>query len=223
MWMPFDGTIRRDERAAGELAQRSVQTPAAHATCRARSTSVSPVSSSTASTSPGPRKPVTRTRVAMWAPWAAAVRATAATMRASSSAASWNCTAPTSASSRSAGRDGQRAAPAQVPVARHRPRAADAVVEHEPGAEVRALPAAAAQRPQERHRRDEVRRDPREQQLALAQRLADEPDVAHLEVAQAAVDELARRARGPGREVARLDERDAQPARGRVERRARRR
>jgi len=40
--------------------------------------------------------------------------------------------------------------------------------------------------------------DPREQQLPLAQRLADEPDVANLEVAQASVDELARRAGGPG-------------------------
>ena len=164
---------------------------------------------------------MTRTRVAIWAPWAAAVRATTATMRASSSAASWNCTAPTSASGRSAGRDGQRAAPAQVPVTRHRSRSADGVVEREPRAEVGALPAAPAQRPQERHGRDEVGSDPREQQLALAQRLAHEPDVAHLEVAQAAVDELARGARGPGREVARLDEADAQAARGRVERRAR--
>ena len=80
---------------------------------------------------------------------------------------------------------------------------------------------AAVQRPQERHRLDEVRRGAREQQLALAQRLAHEPDVAHLEVAQPAVDELARGARGAGREVARLDEPDAQPARGGVERRAR--
>ena len=58
------------------------------------------------------------------------------------------------------------------------------------------------------------------EQLALAQRLAHEPEVAHLEVAQAAVDELARRARGAGGEVARLDQADAQAARGGVERRA---
>jgi hypothetical protein len=117
------------------------------------------------------------------------------------------------------GRDLERAALGEMAVAGNGPSAADGVVEDQPGAEVRALPAAAAQRPQERHRRHEVGREPREQQLALAQRLAHEPEVAHLEVPQAAVDELARCAGGAGREVARLDERDAQAARGGVERR----
>ena len=219
-WMPLDGTMRREEMPPASSRTRSVHAPAAHATWRARRTSASPVSSSTASTSPGRRKPVTRTRVAMWAPWAAAVRATAATMRASSSAASWNWTAPTSASARSAGAAASAPSSGEMAVAGDRARAADGVVERQPGAEVRALPAAAAQRPQERDGRDEVGSDPREQQLALAQRLADEPDVAHLEIAQASVDELARGARGPGREVARLDEGHPQSARDRVERRA---
>ena len=119
------------------------------------------------------------------------------------------------------GRDGQRAATAQVPVTRHGSRSADGVVEREPRAEVSALPTAPAERPQERHGRDEVRSDARQHQLALAQRLADEADVAHLEVAQAPVDELARGARGPRREVPRLDQADPQAARGRVERGAR--
>ena len=69
--------------------------------------------------------------------------------------------------------------------------AAERVVEHQPGADVRALPVL-GQRQQERHRRDQVRRQHVEQQPALAQRLADEPEVLLLEVAQAAVDELAR-------------------------------
>ncbi len=42
-------------------------------------------------------------------------------------------------------------------------------------------------------------------------RLAHEPDVAETQVAQAAVDELRRRARGAGAEVAGVDERDGKP------------
>ena len=69
---------------------------------------------------------------------------------------------------------------------------------------------------------DEVRREHVEQQRALAQRLAHQPEVALLEVAQPAVDELARaRDEVPGGEVARLDQRDVQPARGGVQRAAR--
>ena len=50
------------------------------------------------------------------------------------------------------------------------------------------------ERQQERDRRDQVRREHVEQQPALAQRLAHEPEVALLEVAQPAVDELVERA-----------------------------
>ena len=164
---------------------------------------------------------MTRTRVAMWAPCAAAVRATCDDHARVVLGGVVELDGADQRVGVQRGRDGQRAAPAEMAVARHRPRAADRVVEDQPGAEVGALPDAAAQRPQERDRRDEVGREPREQQLALAQRLAHEPDVAHLEVAQAAVDELARRARGAGGEVARLDQPDAQAARGGVERRAR--
>ena len=64
-----------------------------------------------------------------------------------------------------------------------------------------------------------MRGDLLQQQAPLRQRLGDEAEVEHLQVAQAAVDQLAgpaRRARG---EVAGLDEPDAEAARGRVERR----
>ena len=64
----------------------------------------------------------------------------------------------------------------------------------------------------------EVRADALEQQAALAQRLAHEVEVALLEVAQAAVDELARPARGAGGEVGGLHERDGEPAGRGVER-----
>ena len=75
---------------------------------------------------------------------------------------------------------------------------------------------------QERQHLDEVRRVAA-QPLALGERLVDEADVALLQVAQAAVDQLRglrRRARG---EVVALDERGAQPAGGGVERARRRR
>ena len=54
--------------------------------------------------------------------------------------------------------------------------------------------------------------------LALQQRLAHEPEVEVLQVAQAAVDELGRARRRPAREVGALDQRDRVPARGGVQR-----
>ena len=69
----------------------------------------------------------------------------------------------------------------------------------------------------EGQRPDEVRRQP-DHELALQQRLAHEAQVEVLQVAQAAVDELARAARGAGGVVGLLDERDRVAARGRVER-----
>jgi ElaB/YqjD/DUF883 family membrane-anchored ribosome-binding protein len=66
-----------------------------------------------------------------------------------------------------------------------------------------------------------VRRDHVQQQPALAQRLAHEAELLLLEVAQPAVDQLARARRRAGREVTRLDQRHRQTARGGVERAAR--
>jgi hypothetical protein len=48
----------------------------------------------------------------------------------------------------------------------------------------RAAPSRVGERVEERHRPDQVRRQPGEQQPALLERLADQPEVEHLEVAQ---------------------------------------
>jgi hypothetical protein len=91
------------------------------------------------------------------------------------------------------------------------------VVEVEADADHAVGPGAVEGGDDQRQRLHEVRRE-RDHDLTLEQRLADEAEVEVLQVAQAAVDELARAARGAGGEVVALDERDAVPARGRVER-----
>ena len=75
------------------------------------------------------------------------------------------------------------------------------------------------QRHEDRHRPHQMRREPGREQAAFAQRLVHQPEFELLEVAQAAVDELARSARRAGGQIARLDERHRQPARGGVQRR----
>ena len=202
---------RPSARRRARAARRSTRRPRA-ATCRARSEQRLAgllVDRLDLAGRRGSRSPARAWRCC--APCAAAVRATAATICASSSSASWNCTAPTSASGAQRRRLRQRAAPAEVAVARHRARAADRVVEQRAR---RRGTRRSHPRPCSGHRNGtgatRCGASPREQQLALAQRLAHEPDVAHLEVAQPAVDELARRARGARR-------------RGRAPRRARRR
>ena len=72
----------------------------------------------------------------------------------------------------------------------------------------------------ERERAHEVRGE-RDVELALEQRLAHEPEVEVLQVAQAAVDELGGARRGPDRVVGALDQRDRVAARSGVERDAR--
>jgi hypothetical protein len=62
-----------------------------------------------------------------------------------------------------------------------------------------------------------VRRDPGEHELALAQRLPDQPEVQLLEVPQSAVEQLARAGRRAAGEVPRLDQAGAQTARRGVE------
>ena len=56
-----------------------------------------------------------------------------------------------------------------------------------------------------------MRRDAAPKGAALVQSLPDEPHVAEPQVAEAAVNQLRRRARGLGAEVAALEERDAKP------------
>ena len=117
--------------------------------------------------------------------------------------------------------DLERLALGQVAVAVQALVAAELVVEQHPGADVDALPDPLLQRKEERHGPHQVRRDHVEQQAALAQRLVDEAELHLLEVAQTAVDQLARAARGAGGEIARLQQRDRQAAAGGVERAAR--
>jgi hypothetical protein len=91
----------------------------------------------------------------------------------------------------------QRAAPGQVAVVRHPAAPAGApggrhqVVEQHARADVGPLPVL-RQREQERLRRDEVRGERADHQVALAQRLRDEPEVELFQVAQPAVHGLAR-------------------------------
>ena len=82
--------------------------------------------------------------------------------------------------------------PGELLVPRRRARATHGVVEREPRCHVWALPPAARERVEERHRTHEVRRKARQHQLALLECLADEVEVHLLEVAQAAVEELGR-------------------------------
>ena len=77
---------------------------------------------------------------------------------------------------------------------------------------------AAVERRHERQRAHEVRRDRAHQQRPLARGLPGEAPLAVLEVAQAAVDELGAPAARAVGEVAALEQRDRQPARGGVER-----
>ena len=68
------------------------------------------------------------------------------------------------------------------------------------------------ERVEERHRPDQVRREPGEQQAALLEGLPDQAEVEHLEVAQPAVDELAAPAAGAAGQVALLDQAGRQAA-----------
>ena len=101
---------------------------------------------------------------------------------------------------------------AHVVLAGHR----HAVVQQQPGADVGPLPRV-VQRVEEGHRPDQVRSEPGEQQPALLERLAHQPEVEHLQVAQPAVDQLAAARAGAGGEVALLDQAGGQAARGGVE------
>ena len=93
--------------------------------------------------------------------------------------------------------------------------AAEAAVEHEPRPQRRRPHGpSAVDGDEERARPHEVRGDHARERVPLGVRLAHEADVAHLQVAQAAVDELGGRARRGARQVAALHQRDAQPGAG---------
>ena len=94
------------------------------------------------------------------------------------------------------------------------------VVEQEAGADVGAFPRTPRQQQQEGERANQMGREAIEHAGPLVQGLADETELQMFQVAQTAVDQLARAARGSRGQVARLDQRDPQTARGRVERSA---
>jgi hypothetical protein len=77
-------------------------------------------------------------------------------------------------------------------VARERGGAAEGVVQEQTGTDVGTLPDPSRERVQERHRLDEVRGQPSEHELPFPQRLPDQGKVQLLEVAEPAVEELAR-------------------------------
>ncbi|MNW53111.1 hypothetical protein D3C74_306600 [compost metagenome] len=103
----------------------------------------------------------------------------------------------------------------EVAVQRQRPlargHARERVVQRDPGADVGTLPHAVLERVQERDRAHEVRREVLDEQVALGQRLVDQVEVEHLQVAQPAVDQLARPARRTGGPVLTLDDRGREP------------
>ena len=111
---------------------------------------------------------------------------------------------------------------ARFAAARAQPIAVDRhhVVEVQPDPHQAVRARAVERRHDQRQRAHQVRRE-RHHQLALEQRLAHEPEVEVLQVAQPAVDELARAAGGPRGEVGALEQRHAVAARGGVERDAR--
>jgi len=74
--------------------------------------------------------------------------------------------------------------------------AREGVVERDARPDEGPLPQTVLERVEERHRPYQVRRELREQQVPLGERLADQMEVEHLEVSQAAVDQFARAARG---------------------------
>ena len=90
------------------------------------------------------RKPVIATRLATWAPWAAAVRASSRVKRASSTWASWYWIAPGEGVGAQAGHEAESGLLRQVFVPRHLTRGlhteGEAVVERDAAADVEALP-----------------------------------------------------------------------------------
>ncbi len=100
----------------------------------------------------------------------------------------------------------QRAGPGQVLVPRHRAGPTHRVVHDQAATDVGPLDDVLGQRVEERHRLGQVRADLGEHQLAFVQRLADQPELEHLQVAQTAVEQLRRPGRGAGGDVAGLDQ-----------------
>ena len=115
----------------------------------------------------------------------------------------------------------QRAGAGQMLLRGNRFRAAELVVEEQAGSGVRAFPPALGQRVEERQRLDQMRRQRRQRQLALVERLTHQAEFQLLEITQPAVEHLRGSARRAGGEVTRFHQRDFQPAGGGVQRSSR--
>ena len=102
-------------------------------------------------------------------------------------------------------------------MAAHRSDRQEGVVQEHTGACVEPFPSSVLEGIEERDRLHEIGAEPGEHEVAFGQRLTYEPEFELLEVAQAAVDELAGPAAGAGRPVARLEQGNRQPARRGVE------
>ena len=226
-WMPLLARTWNWPRSPANDCVSSVQTPVALTTCWARMRMLVArllVVHHARRPRARPRagSPVTRARLATCAPYAAAVRAMNIVCRASST---WRVVVLQGAHQRVLAQrrhHPQGAAAGEVAVVGHAPRPPrqqrQRVVERDARTRVEPLPAPVLQRVQERHRPHEVRGEGLDEQTPLRQRLGDQPEVEHLQVAQAAVDQLAGAAGRAGGEVARLHQPHRQAPRGGVQR-----
>ena len=198
-WIPFDARTWNWPRVSASAWVSSVHTPVALMTCLARTSKTRPVSRSVTlapvTRSPARRKPFTLTLLAASAPNWAAVRTSGQGVP---GVVHLRVPVLDRAGERiraQARRLAQRLLAGQVAVVLEPLGGAGGVghrvVERDPGADVGPLPHPMLQRVQERDRPHQVRGDAVKQQPALAQRLVDQPEVEHLQVAQAAVDQLA--------------------------------
>ena len=95
--------------------------------------------------------------------------------------------------------------------------AGEDVVEERARADVDALPEASRERVEEGDRLHEMRAQSFEEQRLLREGLPDQAEVELLQIAEPAVDQLARTARSPRRPVSLLDQRDGEAAAGGVQ------
>ena len=196
---PLDARTRNRPRPPDSRCSSSVHTPVELITTRPRTVVSSPVSTSRtvtpATRSASLTKPITWVEVRTTAPYSAAVLATA---KGVPGVVDLPVVVPQPADERVAAQrrhQPQRAGPGQVLVPRHRASAAHRVVHDQAATDVGPLDDVLGQRVEERDRLGQVRADLGEHQLAFVQRLADQPELEHLQVPQPTMEQL----RGPGR------------------------
>ena len=212
MWLPLTMRMRVGAFARTTPASTS-ETQGPAALTRARAATVSPDCRVSAHACPDRWAAMQRVRVRMSAPRSAASRAFSTTRRASSTQQS-EYSKPRVNAARS-GRAGRVGAQVEAAGRRQDAAAAQMVVEEETEADQRPGAEAGMVRQHEAQRPGDVRRHP-QQHLALGQRRAHQPELAVLEVAQAAMDQLGRGRGGGAGEVALFDEQHGEAAPGGV-------